>query len=190
VLVDAPVEASREAILAAVRKRAHWIQLHVAGFLRRCMHALPREYVSGEAVMYLGRRYLLKVIQTDVIELGARLFGSHLEVRSATRSPQEVRAGDGSVVSSACADRSRRANGRHAGGTPMEASAATRAIAGNESPMGKLLTRGTSYPQPVASEGPERLHGLRNPARALPSQGAQPQSAVLQTLGQTHAPLA
>ena len=92
VLVDAPVEASREVILAAVRKRARWIQLHVAGFLRRRMHVLPREYVSGEAVMYLGRRYLLKVIQTDDIELCARLFGSHLEVRSATRSPQEVRA--------------------------------------------------------------------------------------------------
>lgn len=92
VLVDAPVEASREVILAAVRKRARWIQVHVAGFLRRRMHVLPREYVSGEAVMYLGRRYLLKVIQTDGIEVGARLFGRHLEVRSATRSPQEVGA--------------------------------------------------------------------------------------------------
>lgn len=92
VLVDAPVGASREVILAAVRKRARWIQLHVAGFLRRRTYALPREYVSGEAVMYLGRRYLLKVIQTDDVEQGARLFGAHLEVRSATRSPMEVRA--------------------------------------------------------------------------------------------------
>lgn len=92
VLVDAPVDASRATILAAVRKRARWIQKHVAGFLRRRTHILPREYVSGESVMYLGRRYRLKVIQADAVDVGVRLYGSYLEVRSATNSAQKVSA--------------------------------------------------------------------------------------------------
>lgn len=95
VLVDAPVDASRAAIFAAVRKRAHWIQGHVAGFLRRRTHILPREYVSGESVMYLGRRYRLKVIRVNAAEVGVRLYGSHLEVRSVIPSAQEVSAAMG-----------------------------------------------------------------------------------------------
>lgn len=91
VVVDAPVDASRAAILAAVRKRSRWIQGHVSGFLHRRSHILPREYVSGESIMYLGRRYQLKVIAVDATEVSVKLLGRHLEVQSITLTPRLIR---------------------------------------------------------------------------------------------------
>lgn len=91
VVVYAPVEASRSAILAAVCKRARWVHVHLAGFRRRHAHVLPREYVSGEAVMYLGRRYRLKVIPASAADASVKLCGSHLEVRSAELASASVR---------------------------------------------------------------------------------------------------
>ena len=91
VRVDAPADASQAAILAAVRKRAKWVYGHITGFLRRHAHVLPREYISGESVMYLGRRYRLKVIPVDAASAGVKLSGSHLEVRTAGSVPESVR---------------------------------------------------------------------------------------------------
>lgn len=92
VVVDAPIDASRAAILAAVRKRSRWIQRHRSGFLRRRAHTLPREYVSGESVIYLGRRYRLKVIPVEAADAGVKLHGGHLEVRSVGLEPTMIRA--------------------------------------------------------------------------------------------------
>lgn len=91
VVVDAPADASRPTVLAAVRKRARWVHEHLASFRRRHVHVLPREYVSGEAVMYLGRRYRLKVIPADATEAGVKLCGNRLEVRSTEPAPALVR---------------------------------------------------------------------------------------------------
>ena len=91
VLVDAPMNASRVEILAAVRKRSRWIQGYVSGFLSRRMHILAREYVSGESILYLGRRYRLKVILVNAAEASVKLRGSHLEVRSADLKASEIR---------------------------------------------------------------------------------------------------
>ncbi|KZC15442.1 metal-dependent hydrolase [Rhodanobacter sp. FW510-R12] len=91
VVVDAPADASRPTVLAAVRKRARWVHEHLASFRRRYVHVLPREYVSGEAVMYLGRRYRLKVIPANAADAGVKLCGSHLEVRCVEPTPTSVR---------------------------------------------------------------------------------------------------
>lgn len=91
VMVDAPADASRAAILAAVRKRSQWIQGHVSGFTRRRTHVLPREYVSGESVLYLGRRYRLKVIQVAVDDVSVKLRGGYLEIRVHTSTPMLIR---------------------------------------------------------------------------------------------------
>lgn len=61
--VDAPMDASNEAIAEKVKKRAAWIfkqQLQFEAY----PPALPqRQYVSGETHRYLGRQYRLLVIQ-------------------------------------------------------------------------------------------------------------------------------
>jgi len=61
VLVDVPPDATRDAVLAAVRKRARWISSHVEAATVRRGGAPPRQYVSGESLLYLGRCYRLKV---------------------------------------------------------------------------------------------------------------------------------
>lgn len=71
VVVDAPMNASQEAIAEKVKKRATWI------FKQRLQFelyppALPqRQFVSGETHRYLGRQYRLLVIQgtEDTVKL-------------------------------------------------------------------------------------------------------------------------
>jgi predicted metal-dependent hydrolase len=79
-------------IRAAVQKRARWIIDHVAAARDRFRHVRPKTYVSGEQVLYLGRRYVLKVQPGDESKGKARLQGNRLEITSATDDPGKVRA--------------------------------------------------------------------------------------------------
>lgn len=79
VLVDAPWKGTRADIRQAVSKRSAWISRQLRSISERQRHLLPREYVSGESVHYLGRRYCLKVIVAP--EEAAKLRGMYLEVR-------------------------------------------------------------------------------------------------------------
>ena len=89
--VDAPSGYSDEAIKSAVQKRARWITSHVAEAVHRFAHVRPREYVSGEQVLYLGRRYILKVIITDTPLKSAKLRGNRLEVQSRAGDFDEIK---------------------------------------------------------------------------------------------------
>ena len=92
VLVDAPESASDFQIRAAVNARARWIHGHVTSIRLRLAHVLPREYVSGESLLYLGRRYRLKVIAAPNRTRNVRLRGTYIEVVIGKRSPSLVRA--------------------------------------------------------------------------------------------------
>lgn len=80
VLVDAPDSAPLADILMAVKKRSRWISQHVSAAKARQAHILPREYVSGESLRYLGRRYRLKVIVDAGAVAGARMRGAFIAV--------------------------------------------------------------------------------------------------------------
>lgn len=80
VLVDAPEGVGHEAVIVAVKKRSRWILGHVEAARARMAHVRPREYVSGEAVHYLGRRYRLRVIVDEVATPSCKLRGACLEV--------------------------------------------------------------------------------------------------------------
>lgn len=82
VVVDAPPGFSDDAVQKAVQKRARWITNHVAQATERFSQVRPREYVSGEQVLYLGRRYILKVIICPRPAKTAKLRGNRLEVES------------------------------------------------------------------------------------------------------------
>ena len=56
VVVDAPSSASSDRVLSAVKKRSSRICQPVAVLHARLAQVLPRDYVSGESVYYLGRR--------------------------------------------------------------------------------------------------------------------------------------
>jgi predicted metal-dependent hydrolase len=80
VQVDAPVQTALAEIKQAVGRRAHWL----AGQLERVKQlngqVLPREYVSGESHLYLGRRYLLKVRQNNRESPAVKLRCGQLQV--------------------------------------------------------------------------------------------------------------
>ena len=78
--VDAPPSTPLADVLAAVRKRSRWISQHVAAARARLAHVLPREYVSGESIHYLGRRYRLKVIVQQGAKAEAKLRGAFVVV--------------------------------------------------------------------------------------------------------------
>ena len=90
--VEAPKDATREAIAKAVQKRARWVHEHVASAKGRFAHVLPRAYVSGEQVIYLGRRYSLKVRKVPRGERAVKLKGALLEVCHEDTSSATIRS--------------------------------------------------------------------------------------------------
>ena len=91
VVVDAPPDFDLSTIHSAVQKRARWVAGHVGEALNRFAHVLPREYVSGEQIMYLGRRYVLKVIPTDQTPKPVRLKGNQLVVETKSGEAEDIK---------------------------------------------------------------------------------------------------
>ncbi len=91
VVVDAPPEFDLSSIHTAVQKRARWVSGHVGEALTRFAHVRSREYVSGEQIMYLGRRYVLKVILTDQKPQSVRLKGNRLEVETKSGDTDDIK---------------------------------------------------------------------------------------------------
>lgn len=89
VRVDAPEERALPEIHQAVMKRAGWIKRHVDDFRRQREQALPRGYVSGESLFYLGRRYQLKVRQGATP--GVKLLRGQVCVETPSRAAEDVK---------------------------------------------------------------------------------------------------
>jgi len=80
VVATAPHDATREAIQDAMIKRTRWIWLRIKEFASQHDYVLPREYVSGESQFYLGRRYVLKVLNQPNKDTSVKLLRGKLEV--------------------------------------------------------------------------------------------------------------
>ena len=65
VRVRAPVGCAPELIHARVNRRAAWISKQLAAFRRYTPKTPPRQYVSGETHIYLGRQYRLRVLVSN-----------------------------------------------------------------------------------------------------------------------------
>ncbi|WP_193073313.1 M48 family metallopeptidase [Pseudomonas sp. FME51] len=91
VQVDAPGSASLQDIKAAVQRRARWVLKHLADIEERNRGVLPRQWVSGESQLYLGRRYVLKVIsETEQRKVACKLIGGQLRVQGKELSPERT----------------------------------------------------------------------------------------------------
>lgn len=90
--VDAPPATPLADVLAAVRKRSRWISRHVSAARARMAHVLPREYVSGESIQYLGKRYRIKVIVQADVQPEAKLRGAFVGVRVPSQDAVVIRA--------------------------------------------------------------------------------------------------
>ncbi|MEG3756609.1 SprT family zinc-dependent metalloprotease [Pseudoalteromonas carrageenovora] len=62
VVATVPHDASEDAIVDAMHKRARWIWQSVNDFAKQKDTVLHKHYVSGETQFYLGKRYVLKVV--------------------------------------------------------------------------------------------------------------------------------
>ena len=62
VVATVPYDASEDAIVDAMHKRARWIWQSINDFAKQKDTVLHKRYVSGETQFYLGKRYVLKVI--------------------------------------------------------------------------------------------------------------------------------
>jgi len=90
VLVRAPVDCPESVISERLRRRASWISRQRADFARYQPRTPQRQYVSGEAHLYLGRQYRLKA--TTSTEAGVRLSRGEIIVRTAgTATPERVK---------------------------------------------------------------------------------------------------
>jgi predicted metal-dependent hydrolase len=63
VAVTAPQDAEKSAIHEAVMQRAQWIWNALVEFRTHLEYVQTKHYVSGEMQFYLGRRYVLKVVE-------------------------------------------------------------------------------------------------------------------------------
>ena len=91
VVVDAPPGFDDVTIHRAVQKRARWVANHVDEARARYAHVRPREYVSGEQVLYLGKRYVLKVAPVEHKPGPVKLKGNRLIVETKSGDPDDVK---------------------------------------------------------------------------------------------------
>lgn len=78
VVVTAPLDARIEEIETSVKKKARWIQKQKEFFSQFHPPTPPRQYVSGETHLYLGRRYRLKVFESE--EKSIKLKGGWIHI--------------------------------------------------------------------------------------------------------------
>lgn len=91
VIASAPEDADSDAVLSAVKKRGRWIYKQLEGFRKQNEYTIPRQYTSGESHYYLGKQYLLKVIEAPEQVQGVKLLRGKLEVSVRTKSADKVK---------------------------------------------------------------------------------------------------
>lgn len=91
VRVSAPASASDEQVLAALKRRGRWIYQQLREFRAQLIHVRPRQYISGESHYYLGKQYVLKVIEAPECSQQVRLLRGKLEVSVRQKSAEKVR---------------------------------------------------------------------------------------------------
>lgn len=91
VVVSAPKNANDEAVLSAVKKRGRWIYQQLTEFRKQLEFVTARQYISGESHYYLGKQYLLKVIEAPQQPQGVKLLRGKLEVSVRTKSAAKVK---------------------------------------------------------------------------------------------------
>lgn len=80
VQVIADFDANANEIQTAVLKCARWIWESVNIFKQAKQHAQPKQYISGDMMFYLGRRYVLKVIENPSSGNSIKLTRGQLQV--------------------------------------------------------------------------------------------------------------
>ncbi|MGC6377817.1 M48 family metallopeptidase [Bisgaard Taxon 45] len=86
-----PEHSAESDILVAVQKRRRWIVKQLAYFRQQQQNITPRQYISGESHYYLGRQYVLKVIEDPQLPQGVKFFRGKLEVYVTEKTASKVK---------------------------------------------------------------------------------------------------
>lgn len=65
VKIHAPYRASNSQICEVVRKKADWIERKVIEIKARNSKLICRQFVGGEKILYLGKEYILQIVEKD-----------------------------------------------------------------------------------------------------------------------------
>ncbi|CZG52583.1 SprT family zinc-dependent metalloprotease [Legionella pneumophila] len=83
VIVFAPPSATHDEIIVAVNKRAKWVYNKLRIFRSQQEYIIHRQYISGESHYYLGKKYLLKVIEDSKAKPQVKLVRGQLQIIAA-----------------------------------------------------------------------------------------------------------
>ncbi len=92
VLLVAPEDFPTSRLDEVARRKAGWIVQRLRGLGSNGVPPSPREFVSGESVMYLGRHYRLKVHPNTLGEAKLRGGWLHVPAPAGEGQPDHVRA--------------------------------------------------------------------------------------------------
>lgn len=92
VQISAPETASDEQVIAAAKQRSRWIYQQLREFRLRLEHVRPRQYISGESHFYLGKQYVLKVIENPADKPAVKLLRAKIEVTAREKSAEKISA--------------------------------------------------------------------------------------------------
>lgn len=92
VIVSAPQATDDVEVLSAVKKRGRWIYQQLREFRKQSEYVSPRKYISGESHYYLGKQYLLKVLEAPAGAQGVKLYRGKLEVALRKKNEEKARS--------------------------------------------------------------------------------------------------
>lgn len=88
VVINAPLDTSKEIIRKKVKKKAPWILKQQSYFLSFHPRTTKRKYISGETHLYMGRQYRLKLTQSNKDEV--KYKGRFIEVQTTNKENAEA----------------------------------------------------------------------------------------------------
>jgi predicted metal-dependent hydrolase len=80
IIVQAPIDATDDDVMQAVKKRSRWVYSKLSTFKEQLTHVRPRQYISGESHYYLGRQHMLKIEVTPECKPQVKLFRGRLKI--------------------------------------------------------------------------------------------------------------
>jgi len=96
--VRAPVEASLDDVEEVLADKKQWVLETLYGLAEQDDPPLDKEYLSGEKLLYNGRRYRLQVNKADVLEPELRFDGTRFELVVPESTPVNTRRKQQTVV--------------------------------------------------------------------------------------------
>ncbi|PWG63434.1 metal-dependent hydrolase [Spiribacter halobius] len=88
--VETPQDTTLAEAKEVLLKRARWVSRHLDDIEARRASVLERQYVSGETLFYLGRRYMLKVIPSSAEE-NVKMLRGQIRVTTRDNSPAAIK---------------------------------------------------------------------------------------------------